>query len=95
MKSASDIQKAAVLGSGTMGHGIAQVLAMCGIETRVYDIQEDFIEKGIGRIGANLDKGVAKGKVQQADRDAAMARQMIQEAIDRAAKADSDMQKAS
>lgn len=74
MKSANDIGKAAVLGSGTMGHGIAQVLAMCGIETRVYDIQDAFVEKGIARIGANLDKGVSKGKVQEADRDAAMAR---------------------
>jgi len=35
---ASDIKTAAVLGAGTMGHGIAQVLAMAGIKTRLFDV---------------------------------------------------------
>ena len=33
-----EIGKVGVLGAGTMGHGIAQVLAMSGIETRLYDV---------------------------------------------------------
>ncbi|HVS10686.1 MAG TPA: 3-hydroxyacyl-CoA dehydrogenase NAD-binding domain-containing protein, partial [Planctomycetota bacterium] len=37
---ASGIQAAAVIGAGTMGHGIAQALALCGIETRLVDVDE-------------------------------------------------------
>ena len=69
-----DIRTAAVLGAGTMGHGIAQVLAMAGIETRLYDLDAAAVERGIGAVRANLDKGVAKGKVEPAARDAALAR---------------------
>jgi len=71
---ASQIRTAAVLGAGTMGHGIAQVLAQCGIEVRLYDIAAGAVEKGLSAVRANLEKGVAKGKVTTADRDAALAR---------------------
>lgn len=70
----TDIRSAAVLGAGTMGHGIAQVLAQCGIEVRLYDIAAGAVEKGLSAVRANLEKGVAKGKVSAADRDAALAR---------------------
>jgi 3-hydroxybutyryl-CoA dehydrogenase len=53
----------AVLGAGTMGHGIAQVCAAAGSQTRLFDIQQDFVDKGLSRVEANLDKGVARGKV--------------------------------
>ncbi len=68
------MKRAAVIGGGTMGNGIAQVLAMCGIETRLYDIQDELVERGLSRIRGNLEKGVQKGKVDVADRDAAIAR---------------------
>ena len=71
---AASIQTAAVLGAGTMGHGIAQVLAMAGITTRLYDIAEDVVQAGIAKVGANLDKGVDRGKVQPEDAAAARAR---------------------
>ena len=71
---AQDVKRAAVIGGGTMGNGIAQVLAMCGVETRLYDIKNEFVERGIAKIQANLDKGVEKGKVEAGARDAAMAR---------------------
>lgn len=71
---ASEIQCAAVLGAGTMGHGIAHVLASAGIEARLYDIAPAAVEKGLASIRANLEKGVAKGKVSAAARDAALAR---------------------
>ena len=71
---ANDIQTAAVLGAGTMGHGIAQVLAQCGIETRLFDVAEAAVEKGLSKLRANLDKGVARGKVTEAERDAANSR---------------------
>jgi len=71
---AASIQTAAVLGAGTMGHGIAQVLAMAGITTRLYDIADEVVEAGIAKVGANLDKGVARGKVSEEDAAAAKAR---------------------
>ena len=68
---ADDIRKAAVLGAGTMGHGIAHVLSMAGIETRLYDIDPSAVERGLAAVSQNLEKGVAKGKVEPAARDAA------------------------
>ncbi len=73
MKSSS-IRTAAVLGAGTMGHGIAHVLASIGIETRLFDIAPAAVEKGLASVRSNLEKGVAKGKVSAADRDGALAR---------------------
>jgi 3-hydroxybutyryl-CoA dehydrogenase len=71
---AQDIRTAAVLGAGTMGHGIAQVLAMSGIETRLYDVDAAAVERGLASVRANLDKGVEKGKVEAGARDSAMKR---------------------
>jgi 3-hydroxybutyryl-CoA dehydrogenase len=71
---ASQIQTAAVIGAGTMGHGVAQVLAMCGIHTRLFDVDAEAVERGLARIQANLDKGVERGKVEPARRDEALKR---------------------
>jgi 3-hydroxybutyryl-CoA dehydrogenase len=71
---AQDIRTAAVLGAGTMGHGIAQVLAMSGIEARLYDVDAAAVERGLASVRANLDKGVEKGKVDAGARDAALKR---------------------
>ncbi|MBL8899460.1 MAG: 3-hydroxyacyl-CoA dehydrogenase family protein [Planctomycetes bacterium] len=64
----------AVLGAGTMGHGIAQVVAQAGSTVRLYDVEERFARAGLERIGANLAKGVEKGKLSAADREATLAR---------------------
>jgi len=56
-----------------MGSGIAQVLAMAGIEARMFDVKDEFLERGLARLRANLDKGVDKGKVTSEARDAALA----------------------
>ena len=72
MKDAQAIQRAAVLGSGTMGHGIAQVLALSGIATRVHDVQAAALDAARAKVKANLDQGVEKGKVAAAARDAAL-----------------------
>ena len=61
--SASSIQRAAVIGAGTMGHGIAHVLSASGIETRLFDISEDAVAAGLAQVTANFEKGVARGKV--------------------------------
>jgi len=73
MRDAAAIQRAAVLGSGTMGHGIAQVLAMAGIETRVHDVQSGALDSARARVRANLEQGVERGKVSANQRDAALA----------------------
>lgn len=72
LTNAASIRSAAVLGSGTMGHGIAQVLAMAGITTRVYDIADAPLESGRAKLRANLDQGVEKGKVAAGLRDRAL-----------------------
>ncbi len=71
---AADIQRAAVFGAGTMGHGIAQVLAQCGITTHLFDVSQEAAERGLAAIAANLEKGVARGKVTAAERDQTLAR---------------------
>lgn len=60
-----DIDTVAVIGAGTMGHGIAQVCAMAGCQTRLYDVNAELIDAGLQRIAKNLDKGVARGKVSE------------------------------
>jgi 3-hydroxybutyryl-CoA dehydrogenase len=57
-----------------MGHGIAQVAALSGIRVHLFDAMRGAAQAGIGKIAKNLDKGVELGKVQHADRDAALAR---------------------
>ena len=52
-----------------MGAGIAQVAAQAGIRTRLFDIEESFARKGMDRITAMLEKGVAKGKMEVSKRD--------------------------
>jgi 3-hydroxybutyryl-CoA dehydrogenase len=72
MKAATVIQRAAVLGSGTMGHGIAQVLSLSGIATRVHDVQASALDQARAKVRANLEQGVEKGKVSASARDAAL-----------------------
>lgn len=64
----------AVLGSGTMGHGIAQVAAMAGYETRLFDIRPEALDAARDRIEANLRKGVQLGKVTPDERERAASR---------------------
>jgi len=64
----------AVLGAGTMGHGIAQIAVAAGFQTRLQDISEAAIERGRVRIAAVLDGGVSRGKSSPEARDAALAR---------------------
>lgn len=70
---ASSIQRATVLGAGTMGHGIAHVLSASGIETRLFDISDDAVTSGLKKVEGNLDKGVARGKVTEEAKAAALA----------------------
>jgi 3-hydroxybutyryl-CoA dehydrogenase len=68
------IERVGVIGAGTMGHGIAQVAAMAGCEVVLTDASDDALALALTKVAANLDKGVARGKVEQATRDAALER---------------------
>src|SRR5918994_6288553 len=58
-----EIKTVGVLGCGLMGSGIAQVCAAAGYKTIVREVEEGFLNKGLGRIQKFLSDGVAKGKV--------------------------------
>ena len=60
------IQKIAVIGAGTMGHGIAQVAAMAGFETKLTDASRDALTGALRRIETNLAGAVSRGKLTQA-----------------------------
>jgi 3-hydroxybutyryl-CoA dehydrogenase len=64
----------AVLGAGTMGHGIAQVSAMAGHEVRLRDIEAERVDAGIEGIESNLDGGVERDKVTPEERANALDR---------------------
>ena len=74
MAEGTSINTVAVLGSGTMGAGIAQVCALAGCDVVLYDIDAALLDRALERIGKSLQKGVDKGKVAEAERDAALAR---------------------
>jgi 3-hydroxybutyryl-CoA dehydrogenase len=71
----------AVLGAGTMGHGIAHVCTLAGHPTRLYDVTLAAARTGAAKIRDNMDKGVAKGKVTEAQRDAAIRLLSVHEHI--------------
>ena len=64
-----EIRTVGVLGCGLMGSGIAQVCAASGYKTVVREVDETFLQKGLGRIKKFLDDGVAKGKATAEARD--------------------------
>ena len=70
------ISTVGVLGAGLMGAGIAQVCAQSGFTTRVREVSETLCQKGKGSIEKSFNRAIerSKGKVTEADRDAAMQR---------------------
>jgi enoyl-CoA hydratase/3-hydroxyacyl-CoA dehydrogenase len=57
-----NLKKAAVIGSGAMGHGIAQLLAMAGYEVAMVDISDELLQKGKEKIKWSLDKFVKRSE---------------------------------
>lgn len=62
------IKTAAVIGAGTMGQGIAQVLAMMGFVTLLFDKEHSMLEKALSSIEKNLEKGIQLGKVKEEEK---------------------------
>jgi 3-hydroxybutyryl-CoA dehydrogenase len=67
------IRTVAVLGTGTMGQGIAQVTASAGLDTYVYDAEPERATLSLSAIAAQLEKLVAKGKMPDEQRGRALA----------------------
>jgi len=69
-----EIKNITVLGSGIMGHGIAQVSAMAGYNVVLRDIEQQFLDKAMGKIKWSLDKLVSKEKISKEQRDEIFSR---------------------
>lgn len=63
-----------VIGSGTMGNGIAHVFAQFGFDVTLVDISKEALAKGIQTISKNLDRQVIKGAITADDKSATLAR---------------------
>jgi len=63
-----EIKNITVLGSGIMGHGIAQVSAMAGYNVVLRDIEQPFLDKAMEKIKWSLDKLVSKEKISENER---------------------------
>jgi len=66
------IQTIAVIGAGTMGHGIAQVAASAGFKVSLSDVDRESLARGVKAIEGNLAKGIKLGKLTEDDRDSTL-----------------------
>jgi 3-hydroxyacyl-CoA dehydrogenase len=64
-----NFEKAAVIGSGTMGCGIAQVLSQAGVEVILKDVNQDLVERGLANIKRMYDSRVRKETLTQDEAD--------------------------
>jgi 3-hydroxybutyryl-CoA dehydrogenase len=68
-----DVRRVAVLGAGTMGHGIAQAAAAAGFEVTLRDVNDELVGRGLRAVESNLSKGVERGKVSEEERERALS----------------------
>lgn len=83
------MKKIMVLGGGTMGAGIAQVVASAGYDVVLWDLKTEFVDKGINGISKNLNRMVTKGKIDEEAKEAILKR--ITSATDLEVGKDADM----
>ncbi|ATO21149.1 3-hydroxyacyl-CoA dehydrogenase (plasmid) [Acinetobacter sp. LoGeW2-3] len=82
------IEKMALVGTGVMGMGIAQIAAQAGLEVRLFDVQQGAAQAGLDKLKKTLEKLVAKGKITQADYDNTIARFVVLDNIEQIAGVD-------
>jgi 3-hydroxybutyryl-CoA dehydrogenase len=78
------LQTVAVIGSGLMGRGIAYSAAAGGFRTALHDVSAQALERALARIRADLDEGVARGKLEAAAARAALERVTLEPDIEAA-----------
>ena len=83
------IRSVAVLGAGQMGAGIAQVASCSGLPVVMIDIEQKYLDKGIGTIEKSLSKLVSKERMTQEEADVAMS--FISTSVSRQAASDADL----
>jgi len=83
-----NIKTVGVVGAGTMGSGIAQVLAQSGLSVQLVDVAQAMLDRARKGIEASLGRFVDKGRLGAADRDAALARIATTSTLDRLAESD-------
>lgn len=69
-----EIKSIAVLGAGTMGHGIAQIGAAASIDVRLFDLNEDALQRGMAGIQKSLDRLKKKERIDDAGAEALVGR---------------------
>ena len=69
-----DIQTIGIVGAGQMGNGIAHVMALAGYDVKLTDVSEDALRKAIEIVDSNMERQVTRGKITDAEKDAAMGR---------------------
>ncbi|XGI83999.1 3-hydroxyacyl-CoA dehydrogenase NAD-binding domain-containing protein [Halorutilales archaeon Cl-col2-1] len=62
-----DVETIAVLGAGTMGHGIAEVAALAGYDVNLRDIKEEFVQNGYDAVEDSVESLDEKGKIDDSD----------------------------
>ncbi len=83
------LRRIGVIGAGQMGGGIAHVCALAGLDVVLTDIGDDPLQRGCAAIERNLARQVARGRIREDDKDAALAR--IATGLDYSLFADCDM----
>src|SRR3989442_12583829 len=68
------MNRAVVVGAGTMGNGIAHVFALADINVTLVDVSAEALERGLRHIQVNMDRQVKKGALNEGDRDRALSR---------------------
>jgi len=84
----ASIETIAVIGAGTMVHGIAQVAALTGFPVLLSDVDREALARGVKSIEKNLAKGISLGKLTEADRDRTLQQIRGTTRLEECAKAD-------
>ena len=69
-----DISRVGIIGAGQMGNGIAHVFALAGFDVVLHDISDDALGNALSLIEGNLDRQVARGRITEEDKGAALKR---------------------
>jgi 3-hydroxybutyryl-CoA dehydrogenase len=69
-----DIKTVTVIGSGTMGNGIAQVFATTGYNVTLIDVKQEFLDRALKMLGGSMDRLIKKEKMTAEEKDAALGR---------------------
>jgi 3-hydroxybutyryl-CoA dehydrogenase len=69
----TDLRRIGVIGAGQMGRGIAHVCALAGLDVVLTDISPEALARGIETIGVNMSRQVARGRIREEEKDAALA----------------------